>query len=120
MDLIPRARKLRRDQTDAEAVLWNALRGRRVADAKFVRQHPVGNFIADFVCRSLRLAIELDGGQHSDNPADAARTTVIEAHGYRVLRFWNNEVQKNLDGVLAVITKEIEIARNSFSQAGEG
>ena len=120
MDLIPRARGLRRDQTETESVLWNALRGRRLGKAKFVRQHPIGQFIADFACRSLRLAIELDGGQHSENPADAVRTKVIEAHGYRVIRFWNNEVLQNLDGVLAAITTEIEIARNSFSQAGEG
>ena len=120
MDLIPRARGLRRDQTEAESVLWNALRGRRLGEAKFVRQHPIGQFIADFACRSSRLAIELDGGQHSENPADAARTKVIEAHGYRVIRFWNNEVLQNLDGVLAAITTEIEIARNSFSPAGEG
>lgn len=101
-------------------MLWQELRGRRLCDAKFVRQQQVGNFIADFAARSLRLAIELDGGQHSENERDTTRTRVIEAHGYRVIRFWNHEVMENLDGVLQIITKEIKIARNSFSPRGEG
>jgi very-short-patch-repair endonuclease len=114
------ARQLRRDQTEAEERLWQELRGRRLGDAKFVRQQSIGPFIADFACRSLRLAIELDGGQHSENERDAARTRTIELHGYRVIRFWNNEVMENLDGVLQLIAREIEIARNSFSPRGEG
>jgi BirA family biotin operon repressor/biotin-[acetyl-CoA-carboxylase] ligase len=106
------ARNLRNNPTEAEQRLWLHLRTARVEGAKFTRQHPIGNFIADFACRSLRLAIELDGGQHSGNLTDANRTRIIEAHGYRVIRFWNNEVLGNIDGVLQVIAQEIAIARN--------
>ncbi|MCX9146154.1 endonuclease domain-containing protein [Erythrobacter sp. WG] len=106
------ARNLRNNATDAEQRLWLHLRASRFEGAKFTRQFPIGNFIADFACRSLRLAIELDGGQHSGSAADANRTRIIEAHGYRVIRFWNNEVLENLDGVLTVIAQEIAIARN--------
>ena len=105
------ARKLRRDMTDAERRLWLHLRARPLG-AKFTRQFPIGNHIVDFACRSLRLAIECDGGQHSDSPDDAARTAAIEAHGYRVIRFWNHAILENTDGVLEAIMKEIEIARN--------
>ena len=83
-----------------------------MAGAKFVRQFRIDAFIADFACRSLRIAIELDGGQHADNARDVARTRIIEADGYRVVRFWNNEVLQNLEGVLQTIATEIEIARN--------
>lgn len=92
--LTGRSRELRRDQTEAEGRLWNELRGRRLAGEKFVRQHQIGKFIADFACRSARLAIEPDGGQHSENERDAGRTRIIEAHGYRVIRSWTNEVSK--------------------------
>lgn len=106
------ARNLRNKPTEAEHRLWQHLRASHFDNAKFTRQHPIGNFIADFACRSLRLAIELDGGQHGDSPTDANRTRIIEAHGYRVIRFWNNEVLGNIDGVLQVIAEEIAIARN--------
>ena len=110
--LTPVARKLRKTSTDAELRLWYYLRGRRFEDAKFVRQHPIGPHIADFGCRNLRVAIELDGGQHSAQ-ADAPRTQVIEAYGYRVIRFWNNDVLENTDGVLEVIRRELALARNN-------
>ncbi|WP_090195091.1 endonuclease domain-containing protein [Erythrobacter sp. HL-111] len=106
------ARKLRREMTEAERALWLHLRQRDLFGVKFIRQHPIGDFIADFACRSLRLAIEVDGGQHSDSPTDVNRTRIIKAHGYCVIRFWNNEVLENMDGVLQVIAKEIAIARN--------
>jgi very-short-patch-repair endonuclease len=106
------ARHLRNAPTDAEQRLWLHLRASRFEGAKFTRQFPIGDFIADFACRSLRLAIEIDGGQHSDSLTDANRTRVIEAHGYRVIRFWNNEVLGNIDGVLHMIAQEIAIARN--------
>lgn len=102
------ARDLRNEPTEAEQRLWLHLRTTRFEGAKFTRQHPIG----DFACRSLRLAIELDGGQHAESVTDANRTRLIEAHGYRVIRFWNNEVLGNIDGVLTVIAREIEIARN--------
>ena len=106
------ARNLRNAPTEAEQRLWLHLRASRFEGAKFTRQFPIGDFIADFACRSLRLAIELDGGQHSESLTDANRTQVIEAHGYRVIRFWNNEVLGNIDGVLMAIAEEIAIARN--------
>jgi very-short-patch-repair endonuclease len=109
--LTPIARKLRRNSTDAENRLWYYLRGRRFEGAKFLRQFPIGPHIADFGCRSLRLAIELDGGQHSVE-ADAPRTEIIEAFGYRIIRFWNNVVLENTDGVLTVIRQELLLARN--------
>jgi len=111
--LTPTARKLRRDQTDAEKLLWSRLRNRQIEDVKVVRQYPIGPYIADFACRSLRLVIELDGGQHAENLADAERTRVIESSGYRVIRCWNNEVLQNIDGVLECIAREMRLARNS-------
>ena len=81
------ARKLRGDMTDAERRLWSHLRASQLGGVKFTRQLPIGDFVVDFACRSARIAIELDGGQHADNPADDARTAIIEAHGYRVIRF---------------------------------
>jgi len=106
------ARNLRNNATEAERRLWLHLRASRFERTKFTRQFPIGDFIADFACRSLRLAIELDGGQHADSTTDANRTRIIEAHGYRVLRFWNNEVLENINGVLTVISEKIAIARN--------
>ena len=106
------SRTLRRRSTDAENRLWHHLRGRRFEGVKFVRQVPIGAHIADFVCRSARLVIELDGGQHSTE-ADAPRTANIEAFGYRVLRFWNNDVLENTEGVLEVIRRELALARNN-------
>jgi very-short-patch-repair endonuclease len=106
------ARTLRRNRTEAEERLWQCIRNRQIEGAKFVFQHPIGPHVADFACRSLRLVIELDGGQHADNPADIERTKLIEAHGYRVIRFWNNDVLGNTDGVLETIRQEILIARN--------
>lgn len=111
--LIPVARILRQNQTDAEKLLWSRLRARQMESAKFVRQYPIGTYITDFACRSLKLVIELDGGQHADNPADAERMNVLESSGYRVLRFWNNEVLSNVDGVLQVIAHAIRAASNS-------
>ncbi|MBN8483501.1 MAG: endonuclease domain-containing protein [Sphingomonadales bacterium] len=106
------ARKLRRDMTDAERRLWLHLRASQLDGIKFTRQFPIGDFIVDFACRSARLAIELDGGQHAENPADEARTAIIEAYGWRVIRFWNNDVLQNTDGALTAILEELKIARN--------
>ena len=109
--LTPIARKLRRNSTDAENRLWYYLRGRRFEGAKFLRQFPIGGFVADFACREAQVAIELDGGQHTPE-ADAPRTEIIEAFGYRILRFWNNDVLTNTEGVLDVIRRELLLARN--------
>ena len=107
------ARKLRGDMTDAERRLWSHLRASQLDGAKFTRQLPIGDFVVDFACRSARLAVELDGGQHAENSADDARTAIIEAHGYRVIRFWNNDVLQNTDGVLMAIVEELNLARNA-------
>ena len=98
------ARKLRRDQTDAERKLWFRLRDRRLNGLKFRRQMPVRLYIVDFCCESARLIVELDGGHHSLRSAqDAKRTADLEAYGYLVLRFWNNDVLSNIGGVLETI-----------------
>jgi len=99
-----KARVLRRSQTDAERELWFQLRNRRLDGYKFRRQHPIGPFIVDFVCEECRLIVELDGGQHSSQVhADNTRTVLLESRGYRVVRFWNNEVLSETQSVLKVI-----------------
>jgi len=104
----PYARNLRRLQTDAERKLWLLLRDRRLAGFKFRRQHPIGPFIADFCCTEVRIIVELDGGQHAISRAgDAARSRYLEGQGYRVLRFWNNEVSGNISGVLERIAEAL-------------
>ncbi len=94
------AKHLRRRMTDAERKLWYALRDRRFHGWKFRRQHPVGPYIADFACIEAQLIIEVDGGQHANSTTDAPRTQYLEAQGFRVIRLWNPDVLKNLDGVL--------------------
>jgi len=111
--LTPVARKLRRNRTEVEDRLWQRIRNRQVEGKKFVFQFPIGPHVADFACSKARLVVELDGGQHGDMvEADATRTALIEAYGYRVIRFWNNDVSGNLDGVLEVIRLELLIALN--------
>jgi very-short-patch-repair endonuclease len=98
------ARRLRRDQTNAERVLWFQLRDRRLQGWKFRRQVPIDRYVVDFLCADGRLVIELDGGQHAaQSDADAKRTALSEAMGYLVLRFWNEDVLKNTTGVLEEI-----------------
>ncbi len=101
------ARHLHRNQTDAERLLWRALSNRQLG-AKFRRQEPLGRFVGDFVCHEAKLVIELDGGQHADSEADVARTRELELHGFRVLRFWNNDVLGNRDGVVARIVEALD------------
>ena len=111
--LTPIARKLRKNMTEAERLLWSRLRGSQLDGQRFTTQFPIGRAVADFACRSAKLVVELDGGQHALTPeADAERTGMMEAHGYVVLRFWNNEVTENLDGVLETILATIRTARN--------
>ena len=98
-----RARRLRSDPTDAERALWRRLRSRSLDGHKFVRQEPIGPYTVDFICREGRLIIEVDGGQHADNPHDVIRDQWLASHNYRVLRFWNNEVLGNVVGVLETI-----------------
>lgn len=95
-----RARALRRDDTDAEARLWNALRARRLGGWRWRRQVPKGPFIVDFLCVEVGLVVELDGGQHSEQvDYDARQTAYLEGLGLRVIRFWNSAVLTNRDGV---------------------
>src|SRR5690349_16535782 len=101
-----RARSLRRDSTDAERLIWNALRAHRLNDASFRRQTPIGPYIADFVCHAARLIVELDGGQHFENEQmkrDARRDEFLVSKGFRVLRFNNHDVMTNRQGVLETI-----------------
>jgi len=86
------ARELRRDETNAEKLVWEMLRARRLGGLKFRRQHVLGRYIADFVCLSARLVIEIDGHTHNDLESDAKRTADLERAGYRVIRFWNSYV----------------------------
>lgn len=98
-----RARELRRDSTDAERALWRRLRGNALG-VKFRRQHPFEGYVLDFVCLEASLVVELDGGQHAQcTSADASRTARLEAAGFRVLRFWNNQALEQTDAVLAQI-----------------
>ena len=102
------ARRLRREATDVEKILWRALRERLVC-WKFRRQHPIGRRIADFACPARKLVIELDGGRHAERlEADDRRNAELAAHGYRVIRFWNNGVLENLDGALETIRRYLE------------
>ena len=104
-----RARQLRNEQTDAEAKLWARLRARQISGVKFRRQHPIGPYVADFCCVEHRLIIEIDGGQHAEQmQSDQRRTAVLKLHGFRVLRFWNNEVLANIEAVLEQIYQAIE------------
>src|SRR5687767_4594754 len=93
------ARSLRKEMTDAERKLWRHLRSGQLAGMKFRRQHPLPPCIADFCCRDARLVIELDGSQHTQE-SDAARTRFLEVNGYKVLRFWNNDVLLQTDAVI--------------------
>lgn len=98
------ARALRKNQTDAEKLLWYRLRNRQLADCKFRRQQVIGPYIADFLCLEPKLIIELDGGQHAtQQDQDELRTRFLESLGYRVLRFWNHDVVRDIESVLEAI-----------------
>ena len=99
-----RRRELRRNQTDAERVLWAKIRNKQFFGMKFFRQYSFGSYILDFYCPEKKLAVELDGGQHNQPEGreyDAVRTNYLNAYGVEVVRFWNNEVLGEMDGVLA-------------------
>jgi very-short-patch-repair endonuclease len=98
----PHAANLRREMTEVERVMWNALRNRQIDGFKFRRQATMGPYIVDFLCIEPRLVVELDGGQH-DEQRDAGRTAFIEAQGYMVQRFWNSEIVENRAGVLEMV-----------------
>ena len=97
--------------TDVERLLWRALRSRQVNAHRFRRQHPIGPYIVDFTCIEQRVVVELDGGQHLDQATqDEQRTAFMQSQGWQVLRFWNNDVQNNLDGVLSTIAERLNHA----------
>ncbi|WP_349259267.1 endonuclease domain-containing protein [Candidatus Binatus sp.] len=104
------ARKLRRQQTAAEQILWRHLRGRRICNAKFRRQFPIGPYFTDFCSIERRVIVELDGSQHADHSGDdEVRTSYLISRGYLVLRFWNDQVLKSADAVLAGIEKVLSL-----------
>jgi adenine-specific DNA-methyltransferase len=118
-ELLEFARQLRKQQTDAEQLLWSLLRDRRLSGFKFRRQHPVEPYVVDFYCHEARLAVELDGGQHNEpdeRARDAKRTSFLEKQGIRVLRFWNNDVLQNTEGVLQAIYDTLVSLTPSLSQ----
>ena len=107
-DMLDRARQLRREMTPQERLLWGKLRDRRLNGAKFRKQMWLAGYIADFTCPEARLVVEADGSQHADDAEyDAAREAAFARLGWRTLRFWNNEVSENLEGVLTVITEAL-------------
>jgi len=106
------ARELRRESTDAEHWLWQRLRDRRLLGLKFRRQVPIGPYIADFVCKERSLVIEIDGSQHLEQEGyDRCRTAFLEQQGYRVVRYWNNEVLGHGEAVLESLIQVLEEAK---------
>lgn len=103
-----RARRLRQEQTEAEYRLWYQLSRRELCGYKFVRQVPLGPYVVDFLCRSKRLIVEIDGEQHAESAADEVRTVYLNRHGYSVLRFWNHEVLRERDSVLDAILSVLD------------
>ena len=101
------ARQLRRNMSDAEQKLWQCLRCRQLAGCRFRRQHPVGPYIVDFACLERHLLIEVDGGQHNESRTDARRDVLLRNKGFAILRFWNNDVLENLEGVCDVILRHL-------------
>ena len=103
---IRKAKELRQNRTDAEKRLWGRLRRKRVDGFRFRQQAPIGKYIVDFVCFEAKLVVELDGGQHVEQAEyDAKRTGWLESQGFQVLRFWNNEVLGNIEGVEETIQR---------------
>jgi very-short-patch-repair endonuclease len=122
---VPRARVLRRDMTEAEKKLWQYLRQPPFKEHHFRRQATIGSYFADFASHQLKIIVEVDGGQHFDSVADGVRTSYLVSVGYRVLRFWNNEILENTSGVLLAIDTAINADRPptpdpSPPQAGGG
>ncbi|HEY7743918.1 MAG TPA: endonuclease domain-containing protein [Burkholderiales bacterium] len=100
-------RRLRQHMTDAERRLWRSLQRKQLGGYKFRRQHPFGDFIIDFVCLEAKLAVEVDGGQHAED-VDAARSRFLERAGFRILRFWNNDVLRDTEAVVEAIYRALQ------------
>lgn len=115
------ARMLRKGSTNAEKILWQHLRGRQLEGYKFRRQQPVGPYIVDFVNFEERVVIELDGGQHAINKdSDKNRDAWLKGEGFKVLRFWNNDIFENLEGILEVVRKRLQSPSPGPSHQGRG
>ena len=104
------AKALRTNQTDAELKMWQALRAGRLMSFKFKRQVPIEHFIVDFVCFECRLILEIDGGHHMTCEKDIFRDATLNKMGFKVFRFWNNDVLQNFDGVLAIVLQNLYVA----------
>ncbi len=112
---------MRREPTDAEAKLWSIVRAKRLAGWKFKRQEQIGDYIADFVCFDARLIVEADGSQHAESDDDERRDTYLTRQGFRVLRFWNDDILTNPDGVATALLAALETPLPNPSPArGEG
>lgn len=120
----PHANEMRKNPTGAERLMWRHLRNRGLGGYKFRRQFPIGTYIADFACWEARLIIEVDGSQHmTRRDYDAERTAYLESQGFKVIRFWNGDVLKNIDGVLANVLqvlkqREIELKGGAAPHPG--
>ncbi len=109
MDIILKSRELRKNMTPQEKKVWNLLKNRQFYGFRFRRQCPLGSYIVDFVCREKKIIIEIDGGQHNhddDKEYDKKRTEYLKSLGFRVIRFWNNDIDKNLEGVYRKLQME--------------
>jgi very-short-patch-repair endonuclease len=118
-----RSRELRKNATDAENKLWSRLRDRQLCNFKFRRQHTIGSYIVDFYCHEAMLVVELDGGQHAEafqSDYDAERSLVLESKGIKVLRFWNNDVMRNIEGILEEILSALTPALSQREREREG
>ena len=104
------ARNLRKNSTIQERRLWNLLKNRQFHNLKFKRQQPIGDYIVDFICKEAKIIIEIDGGQHNEPKNieyDKSRTEYLNTLGYKVIRFWNNEIYENIEGVVLRLKEEI-------------
>jgi len=101
------AKAMRRDATEAERLIWRHLRGHRFVGMKFRRQHPIGSYVVDFAALKHRIVIEIDGGQHADSRDDEIRDACLRSAGYRVLRYWNNDVLERTDAILEDIWRKV-------------
>ncbi|TAL30762.1 MAG: endonuclease domain-containing protein [Alphaproteobacteria bacterium] len=104
----PVALRLRQDSTDAEMVFWQKVRSRQLQGFKFKRQIPIGAYIVDFLCPERGLVVEIDGGQHNDSLRDKVRDEYLATQNLKVIRFWNNDVLSNINGVLLKLTEELD------------
>ena len=110
MDKIAKSRYLRNNMTEQELKLWYFLRKKQIENNKFRRQYPIGNYVVDFVCRAKNLVIEIDGGQHNTDKNikyDNERTQYLESRGFKVIRFWYNDIENNIEGVLDIIYQHL-------------